>query len=735
MIMRQPFFLSTLCAGLFSISSSMLGAFSMETSEQLWEAARKGDNKVVEALLAQGADVNARSDFGASALWFAAYKGQAATVALLLEHKANPNTLDGVWGMTPMQLAAEAEKPEAAVKMIKCLLAAGADADAGLMEALSGGRAEIIRAILDSAKLKPETLGAALFLTPAKQAETAKLLKAAGAKPLPASSAAALNKLKGYEGAYETHNGMKLTIALREGQLTASSAYGDSYVLKASDTDKLPAIGCPYVSFAFDRDKSGKVIRATRRRGTVELPFERSASGNGVASAPLKPAAEDESVAVSAPRPWPSFRGPGAAGVADGQHPPTSWNVKNGTNIRWKADVPGLAHASPIVWGDRLFLTTALSSDPKTEFKGGLYGAGTSASDTSKHSWRIYCFAAQDGRLLWERTAHEGVPKFKRHIKSSHNNQTPATDGKHVVAFFASEGLYCFDFEGKLLWRQDLGAINVGAFNDPALEWGAASSPIIYKDMVIVQCDRQKESFIAAYAIETGKRVWLTPRDERPSWSTPTVIEGSARDELVACGARFTRAYNPMTGKELWRLGPHSEIPVPAAFAAQGLVFIADGYHPIQPIYAVVPGGSGDISPASGSSANLAWSTKRGGPYMPTPIVCGRHLYTCSNNGMLTCYDARTGQQVYKNRLGGSNGFSASPVAADGRIYLAGAEGDIRVVKAGAEFQLLADNKMGEPCMATPAISNGMIFVRTQHCLYGIGRAQSSRANRAAGGD
>jgi outer membrane protein assembly factor BamB len=725
--MRGPIFLSTLCVGLFSTGSSLGG----ESSKQLWQAARTGDNKAVKALLAQGAGVNARNDFGATALWFAAYMGQVDTVALLLKHKADPNTMDGVWGMTPLQLATALEKPDAAVKMIKDLLAAGADPDAGLMDALPGGRNEIVRAILDSAKHKPHTLGAALLLTPAKNLETVKMLKAAGAKTLPAVPAAALNKLKDYEGEYETHNGMKLTVALRDGQLTASSAYGDSYVL-AGSSDTLPAIGYAYVSFAFDRDRGGKVIRATRRRGTLELPFERLAGLGRADLAPRGPAPLDEPVVVIAPKPWPSFRGAGAAGVADGQHPPTSWDVKKGTNIRWKAAIPGLAHSSPIVWGDSVFLTSVGSTDPKTEFKTGLYGAGTSASDISKHTWRVYCFSAQDGKLLWEKTAHEGVPKFKRHIKSSHNNQTPATDGTHVVAFFGSEGLYCYDFHGKLQWQKDVGAIDVGAFNDPSIEWGAASSPIIYKDMVIVQCDRQQDSFIAAYDIGTGKQVWSTPRDERPSWSTPTVIEGPARNELVACGAKYTRAYDPKTGKELWRLGPHSEIPVPAPFAALGLVFIADGYHPIQPIYAVVPGGSGDISPTAASSPNVAWWKKRGGTYMPTPIVSGVHLYTCSNNGMLTCYEARTGQQVYKNRLGGSDGFSASPVAADGRIYFAGEDGSIRVVKAGPEFQLLVENKMGEPCMATPAISNGMIFVRTQHYLYGIGHTRAVGRNNAA---
>jgi outer membrane protein assembly factor BamB len=680
----------------------------------------------VTALLAQGTDVDVRSHYGSTALWFAAYKGQVATVALLLKHKADPNAMDKVWGMTPLQLAAEAEKSQVAVPMIKSLLAAGADPDAGLMDALPGGRSEVIRAILESAKLKPETLGAALLVIPAKQSEIVKLLKTAGAKPLPALASAILDKLKAHEGVYETHNGMKLTIELRDGQLTANSAYGDRYVLRAG-TDRFAAIGYSYVSFTFDRDRSGKVIRATRRRGTIELPFERAVSANGNAEAPLKPGAEEEPLAVVSPKPWPSFRGLGAAGVADGQHPPTSWDVEKDTNIRWKVSIPGLAHASPIVWGNRVFLTTAVSSDPKTEFKPGLYGAGTSASDTSKHAWRVLCFRAQDGKLLWERTAHEGVPRFKRHIKSSHNNQTPATDGEHVVAFFGSEGLYCYDFKGSLCWHQDVGAIDVGAFNDPVLQWGAASSPIIYNDLVIVQCDRQQDSFIAAYNIRNGKRVWYTPRDELPSWATPTVVEGPTRAELVACGPKFTHAYDPRTGKELWRLGPHSEIPVPAPFAALGLIFIADGYHPIQPIYAVLPGGSGDISLAAGSSPHIAWSTQRGGPYMPTPIVCGHHLYTCSNNGILTCYDARTGRQAYKQRLGGSSGYSASPVTADERLYFAGEDGNIRVVKAGPEFQLLADNKMGEPCMATPAISNGMILVRTQQHLYGIGRGFTSQ--------
>jgi len=699
-------------------------------NEELWDAARRGDVKTIESLLSKGADIEAKTHYGATALWLAANKGQLEAVKALLAHKADPNVIDGVWGQTPAAMAAEAEKPPVRTEMMKSLLAHGADPSAALMESAASGNADVVQTVLAAGKPAPETLGAALFLNAAPETGVTKALKAAGSKPLAAARDAELKALSAYEGTYETHNGMKLTVAIRDGVLWAKSAYGDAYVLKPEAAvpqigqTRAKAEGLGYVHFIFDRDGTGAVVRATRQRGTIELPFERSALPKNEQKL-ATPSLEDDAARVTMPEPWPSFRGPGASGVADGQHPPAIWDIDKGTNIRWKASIPGLAHSSPIVWGDRVFLTTAVSSNPNTDFKPGLYGAGTSSADTSKHAWRVYCLSAVDGRILWDRTAREGVPKFKRHIKSSQNNQTPAADGSHVVAYFGSEGLYCYDLEGTLLWHQDVGAIDAGAFNDPEAQWGAASSPIIYRDLVIVQCDRQKDSFIAAYDLATGRPAWSTRRDEQPSWSTPTVIQGPGGDELVTNAPRFARGYDPRTGRELWRLGPHSEIAVPTPFLAQGLIFIADGYHPIQPIYAVLPGGSGDISPKGGDSGPyVAWSRKRGGPYMPTPIVYGPHLYTCSNSGVLACYEARTGREVYKSRLGGSNGYSASPVAADGRLYFAGEDGDVRVVKAGPQYELLADNKMKEPCMATPAISNGMIFIRTQHWMYGIGRTK-----------
>jgi len=420
---------------------------------------------------------------------------------------------------------------------------------------------------------------------------------------------------------------------------------------------------------------------------------------------------------------WPSFRGEKASGVAAGPHTPSAWDATKGTNVLWKAEIPGLAVSSPIVWGDTVYLTTAVSSDPTAVFRPGLYGDVEPSKDVSRHSWRVYAIDKRTGRTRWERIAHEGVPKTKRHPKSSQASCTPATDGRVVIANFGSEGLYAYDTQGRLLWKRDLGLLNTGWFYDPDYEWGAASSPIIYKDLVIVQADRQEDSFVAAFRLKDGQPVWRTSRDEIPSWGTPTVYEGPPRDELITHATKFIRAYDPLTGKELWRLGPNSEVTAPTPIVAHGLIFITNGYRGIQPIYAVRPGGSGDLTlPGDAtSSAFVAWSSKRGGPYMPTPLVYGDHLYTLTNNGVLAAYVARTGERTYQERVAGKGGsFSASPVAADGKLYLASEDGDVFVVTTGAKPELVSTNPMGEVLMATPAISDGLLLVRGLKHLFAI---------------
>lgn len=428
---------------------------------------------------------------------------------------------------------------------------------------------------------------------------------------------------------------------------------------------------------------------------------------------------------------WPQFRGPGAAGVVEGKPAVVKWDAQKSLNTRWKTLIPGLAHSSPVVWGNKIFVTTAVTSGPKDETRYGLFGDVAPVKDDPKHTWKVYALDKLTGKILWERVAYEGMPKVKRHPKSTHADSTPVTDGKYLIALFGSHGLYAYDLNGKLLWKQDLGVLDSGWFYDPDYQWEHGSSPIIFKDLVIIQADIQKDSFIAAYSLKNGKLVWKTPREEISSWGTPTIYEGKNRAELITNGSKAIRGYDPLTGKELWRLTPNSEITTPTPFVARELIFVTSGYAPVQPIYAIRPGATGDISLKDGAVSNtfVAWSKQRGGPYMPTPVVYGEILYTCSNQGILTAYNADTGERLYQERLGGKGGaFTSSPVASDGKLYLASEDGDVFVVKTGPKYELLSTNPVGEVMMASPAISDGLLIVRGLNHIFAFGEATTSAA-------
>jgi len=429
--------------------------------------------------------------------------------------------------------------------------------------------------------------------------------------------------------------------------------------------------------------------------------------------------------AGQAPVTWPSFRGPHASGVADGQHLPDAWNGVTGDHIRWTVGVPGLAHSSPIVWNDQLFVTTAISSDPDATFVPGLYGEGTASEDRSVHRWVVMALDTRTGETLWQQTAYEGVPKQKRHIKSTYASSTPATDGRVVVALFGSMGLYAFDLDGTPLWEKDLGRIDAGAYDLPEYEWGTASSPIVHDGLVIVQCDQQRGSFVVALDALTGAERWRTPRDELPSWGTPTVyVAPGRRPELVTNGSNFIRGYDPATGRELWRLGGSSKITAPTPIFTNDHIVVASGRRDEKPIFVIRPGASGDITlpPRATSSDAVAWYRRGRGPYMPTPLIYGDRLYVLGNDGIFDAYDLETGEEIYRQRIPHvGSGFSASPVAADGRIILSSEDGDMFVVTAGG-FSLVATNPMGEPLMATPALADGTMYVRGQHHVFAVGR-------------
>jgi outer membrane protein assembly factor BamB len=424
---------------------------------------------------------------------------------------------------------------------------------------------------------------------------------------------------------------------------------------------------------------------------------------------------------------WPSFRGAQASGVAEGQNLPDRWDGKKGENILWRTPIPGLAHSSPVVWGERIFVTSAISTNKNATFRPGQYGDGDASSDRSRHRWMIYAIDKRDGKILWERVAFEGEPLDKRHIKSTYASATPATDGRIVVASFGSQGIYAYDVDGRFLWKVDLGRLDLGAYEIPTFEWGPASSPIIWAGLVILQCDTQADSFLLALNAETGEIAWKTERDELPSWGTPTIAMTSSGPELVTNAANFIRGYDPRTGTELWRLGGSSKITAPTPIFADGLFVVASGRAPEGPLFVVRSGVRGDVTLRSGntSSEAVVWSRRSRGPYMPTPLIYDGLLYVLNNNGVFDAYDLRTGDEIYRRRLPEiGSGFSASPVAADHRIYLSNEDGEIVVVAAGREFKHIATNRMGELLMATPALSEGVMYVRSSQSLFAVGRTR-----------
>ena len=421
---------------------------------------------------------------------------------------------------------------------------------------------------------------------------------------------------------------------------------------------------------------------------------------------------------------WPQFRGPEASGVAEGVATPTTWNVPESSNLKWKTPIPGLGHSCPIVWEDRLFLTTAISDKKLDSLKIGIYHEIAPVEKDGVHAWVLYCIDKSTGKVIWERVCHKGVPKDKRHTKSSHANCTPATDGKRVVSFFGSEGLYCHDFNGTLLWKKDFGILDAAFFRVPRAQWGFASSPIIHEGVVLVQCDVLKNSFLAALDLETGKILWKKARNDLPAWSSPAVHGEGAKTQVILNGYRHIGGYGFATGKEIWRFRGGGDIPVPTPVTGHGLAFITNAHGRMAPIYAIKLNSRGDVSLKDGkaSSEQVPWSVNRGGAYMQTPIVYGDYFYNCRDNGVLACFEAKTGRLVFQARLGsGFGGFTGSPVASGGKIYYVSEVGDVVVIKAGTpELKILAKNPLGDICLSTPAISDGELFFRTRTQLIAI---------------
>ena len=406
---------------------------------------------------------------------------------------------------------------------------------------------------------------------------------------------------------------------------------------------------------------------------------------------------------------WPAFRGAGASGVQDGFALPTRWNADPATGpisgVRWKTRIPGLGHSSPIVWDDRIFIATAVRESGEAPLRLGLFGDSDGADDNVSQRWMIVCLDAKSGTVLWDQTVKEGRPRAGRHVKATHANTTLATDGRSLVAFFGSEGVHAYGLDGTHRWSRDLGTINVSKYG---IGWGFAASPTIHGDRIFVQCDAPDAPYLAALSLTDGRELWRTSRKNvcERSWATPFVHDDGTRMQVVANGWPYVVSYDGATGKEVWRLKAAGDNPIPTPFAADGLIYVANG-HGNAPVFAVRPSASGDVSLADGatSNAHVVWSNARNGAYIQTPLVYRGLLYSGTNAGVLKCYDARSGEQHYEQRLTTEPAaFSASPVGGDGKVYCTGEEGQVIVARAGRTFEALAVNQMGESCMATPAL-------------------------------
>jgi len=429
------------------------------------------------------------------------------------------------------------------------------------------------------------------------------------------------------------------------------------------------------------------------------------------------------SVFASSPN-WPQFRGPDASGLSD-QSAPTTWDRETGKNIRWQKPILGLGHACPIIWQDRVYITTAIKPNGKSDLKIGIYGDGASYQEKESHQWRLLCIDKRNGELLWDKLGYEGVPRVERHTKASHCNSTPATDGKRIVAIFGSEGLFCFDMNGKLQWHKDLGKMDAGPYNDTTLQWGFASSPILNDGKVVVQCDVLSERYLAVFDAKDGSQLWRVPRKEAGgTWCTPAVAVSDRGTQIVANGWKDIGGFDFKTGRELWHLEGGGDIPVPTPIVANGFAFLTSAHGKYRPLRAIRLNSTGDITPPSVEITNnsVIWCLPKQGSYMQTPLLFDSVLFSCDWYGVLSCVEASTGKIHFSERLGpGGEAFTASPVAAGQNLYFTSEPGNVYVVPAKPTFSVLATNSLGDMCLSTPAISEATLYFRTRDKLIAIG--------------
>ena len=462
-----------------------------------------------------------------------------------------------------------------------------------------------------------------------------------------------------------------------------------------------------------------------RGRGTTSARDVAQADGSAFNENSDGGKSRPDSGDASQPNVWPQFRGPNARGVADGKNLPDRWSATE--NVAWKCDIPGRGWSSPIVWGDRIFLTTVVNTAQSEDPKKGLYFGGERLKPPeSLHQWKAICLDLNTGDVRWERQVHEGNPQTSIHIKNSYASETPVTDGSRVYCYFGNVGLFVFDFDGEELWK----------FNIPPHQmrfgWGTASSPVLHRDRVYLVNDNEDDSYLLALDAKTGNEIWRIPREEKSNWSTPFVWENRQRTEVVTPGSGHVRSYD-LDGKLLWSLKGMSSITIATPFEYDDLLIISSGYvnDKLRPIYAI-RACQGDISLTEQQTSNdfIAWCQRAAAPYNPTTLVYRDQMFVLYDRGLIACFDPHDGKEMYgAHRLPNGRAFTSSPWAYDGKVFCLNEDGVTFVIKADDEFALMHTNELAEDDMgmATPAIAGDRLLLRTSVRLYcirnGVGTA------------
>ena len=742
------------------LSSQFSNGFCQEeiTADVFRRAARNGDLETVKKGIESGIEVDAKSAYGATALFFACDRGHEEVVNYLLEKGADPNIKDTFYKATPVSWSTMQENQNITLSLLKY----GGEFEDVLLNAISSEDSEFAKKIIDLKSDEKEVLikarDAALRIKDEEKKNEMTALFESLELPAPVVFTLSKETLDALTGKYSSEE-IAIEVSLGEGSEPMVSFGGGTAMEIVPVSETALTIGNGEATFEL---VEGKVDAIDLTFGETTYNLKRDAKDDDAdseadfqfgLSSPVSLAADAKISSAN----WPGFRGTGSRGVAQGQKPPINFHVateveevpdessesegedesteaetpveaetKPSEKLLWQTPVEGLGLSSPTIWDDRIYITTAVTDGEAGELRTGLFGDVDSVEETQEYEFKLLCYSKSSGEKLWEQTAHKAKPAVKRHSKSSHANPTVVTDGDHVVAFFGSEGIYCYSKNGELIWKHDFGYLDSGWFYDKDYQWGFASSPAIHKGNLFVQVDIQTGSFLTCMDLKSGDELWRTERDEIPSWSTPLVHDFGDKTMVITNGTKSSRGYDAETGEVLWSMKGNSEIVVPTPNVAHGLIFVSSGYAPIRPVYAIKPDAKGDISLASDqeTSEGIAWSKKNGGPYMPTPIIYGDYLYCCANAGILTCFDAKSGKKVYKKRLkaGGQLAFTASPVAADGHLYFTAEDGQVLVVKAGPDFEVVATNQLNQKVLATPAISEGVMFFRTQNNLIAVGQ-------------